>query len=51
MSSQVRGLIRNFIWGGKEAPTRAKVRWETLALPIAHGGLWSPTPSPNRRPC
>ncbi len=39
MSSQVRGLIRNFIWGGKEAPTRAKVRWETLAFPIAHGGL------------
>jgi hypothetical protein len=39
MSSQVRGLIRNFIWGGKEAPTRAKVKWETLALPIAHGGL------------
>jgi hypothetical protein len=28
-----------FIWGGKETPTRAKVRWETLALPIAHGGL------------
>jgi hypothetical protein len=51
MNSQVRGLIRNFIWGGKEAPTRAKVRWETLAVPIAHGGLGSPTPSPNRRPC
>jgi hypothetical protein len=39
MSSQVRGLIRNFIWGGKEAPTRAKVKWATLALPIAQGGL------------
>jgi hypothetical protein len=39
MSSQVRGLIRNFIWGGKEAPTRAKVNWETLALPIVQGGL------------
>ncbi len=39
MNSQVKGLIRNFIWGGKEAPTRAKVKWETLALPIAQGGL------------
>ncbi len=39
MSSQVRGLVRNFIWGGKEAPSHAKVRWETLALPIAQGGL------------
>jgi hypothetical protein len=39
MNNQVRGLVRNFIWGGKEAPTCAKVRWETLALPIAQGGL------------
>jgi hypothetical protein len=39
MSNQVRGLVKNFIWGGKVAPTRAKVRWETLVLPIAQGGL------------
>ncbi len=39
MSSQVRGLVRNFIWGGKETPTRAKVRWETLILPLTQGGL------------
>jgi hypothetical protein len=39
MCSQVRGVIRNFIWGGKEAPARAKVKWDTLALPTAQGGL------------
>jgi hypothetical protein len=39
MCSQVRGLIRNFIWGGKEAPVRAKVKWDTLALPTSQGGL------------
>jgi hypothetical protein len=39
MSSQVRSLIRNFIWGGKEAPSRSKVRWETLTLPLSQGGL------------
>jgi len=36
---QVRGVIRNFIWGGKDAPARAKVKWDTLALPITEGGL------------
>jgi hypothetical protein len=25
MITQIRGVIRNFIWGGKDAPTRAKV--------------------------
>jgi len=39
MCSQVRGLIRNFIWGGKEVPTRAKVKWDTLALPTSQGGF------------
>jgi hypothetical protein len=39
MCSQVRGLIKNFIWGHKEAPTRAKVRWDTVALPTSQGGL------------
>jgi hypothetical protein len=39
MCSQVRGLIRNFIWRGKEAPARAKVKWDTLALPTSQGGL------------
>jgi hypothetical protein len=35
----VRGVVRNFIWGGKAAPSRAKVKWDTLTLPIAKGGL------------
>ncbi len=39
MCNQVRGVIRNFIWGGKEAPTCAKVKWDTLAFPTAQGGL------------
>jgi len=33
MSNQIRGVIRNFIWGGKDTPARAKVKWETLTLP------------------
>jgi hypothetical protein len=39
MCCQVRGVIRNFIWGGKDALARAKVKRDTLALPIALGGL------------
>jgi hypothetical protein len=39
MTTQIRGVIRNFIWGGKDAPARAKVKWETLILSAAQGGL------------
>jgi hypothetical protein len=39
MCSQVLGVVRNFIWGGKVAPTRTKVKWDTLTLPIAKGRL------------
>jgi hypothetical protein len=39
MTTQIRGVIRNFIWGGKDALARAKVKWETLILPAAQGGL------------
>jgi len=35
MCAQVRVVIRNFIWGGKDAPAHAKVKWDTLALPTA----------------
>ncbi len=35
----MRGVIRNFIWGGKDAPARAKVKWETLTLPAVQRGL------------
>jgi hypothetical protein len=39
MCSHVKGIVRNFIWGGRDTPTRAKVKWSTLVLPIAQGGL------------
>ncbi len=39
MCSHIRGIVRNFIWGGRDTPTRAKVKWSTLVRPIAQGGL------------
>ncbi len=33
------GVIINFIWGDKEAPVRAKVKWDTLVLLTTQGGL------------
>ncbi len=39
MCCQVRGVIRNFIWGGKDTPMRIKVKWDTLTLPTAEGGM------------
>jgi hypothetical protein len=39
MCSQVCGVVKNFIWKGKVAPSRAKVKWNTFTLPIAKGGL------------
>jgi len=39
MCSQIRGIVRNFIWSGKASNARAKVKWETLVLPTTQGGL------------
>jgi hypothetical protein len=39
MCCQIRGIVRNFIWSGKASNARAKVKWETLVLPTAQGGL------------
>jgi hypothetical protein len=39
MCAQVRGIIRNYIWSGKDAPARAKVKWDTLVLLASQGGL------------
>ncbi len=39
MCVQVKGVIRNFIWSGKDAPSHAKIKWDTLVLPTSHGGL------------
>jgi hypothetical protein len=35
MCAQVKGVIRNFIWSGKDAPARTKVKWDTLVLPTS----------------
>jgi hypothetical protein len=32
-------VVKNFIWSGKANNARAKVKWETLLLPISHEGL------------
>jgi len=39
MTTQIRRVVRNFIWGGKDAPARAKVKWDTLTLSTIQGGL------------
>jgi hypothetical protein len=39
MCSQVRGVVRNFIWGEKTTTARTKVKWETLVLPTTKGDL------------
>jgi len=39
MCSQIRGIVRNFIWSRKASNARAKVKWETLVLPTDQGGL------------
>ncbi len=56
MCNQIRRLIRNFIWEGKEALARAKVKWDTLTLPTSQGGLGVTDPKTqseafNRRRC
>jgi hypothetical protein len=39
MCNQIRGVVRNFIWGGKASNTRAKVKWDSFTLPLSSGGL------------
>jgi hypothetical protein len=39
MTTQIRRVVRNFIWGSKDAPARAKVKWDTLTLSTTQGGL------------
>jgi hypothetical protein len=33
MSNQIKGVVGNFIWGGKTFKTQAKVKWDSLTLP------------------
>jgi hypothetical protein len=39
MCNQIRGVVRNFIWRGKVSNIRAKVKWDSLTLPLSSGGL------------
>jgi hypothetical protein len=39
MCDQIRGVVRNFIWGGNASNTRAKVKWDSLTLPLSSSGL------------
>jgi hypothetical protein len=39
MCNQIKGVVQNFIWGGKASNTRAKVKWDSLTLPVSSGGL------------
>jgi hypothetical protein len=39
MCNQIRGVIQNFIWGGKAIRYRAKVKWDSFILPSSSRGL------------
>jgi hypothetical protein len=39
MCNQIKGVIRNFIWGGRASKAWAKVKWDSLTLPLSNGGL------------
>jgi hypothetical protein len=39
MCNQVKGVVRNFIWGSKVSKTWAKVKWDSLMLPLSCGDL------------
>lgn len=41
VSSQLKRLVRNFLWAGSDGTrdTRARVRWSTVILPLEEGGL------------
>lgn len=39
MCNQIKGVVWNFIWGGKASKTRAKVKRDIVTLPLSCGGL------------
>jgi hypothetical protein len=39
MRNQIRGVIQNFILGGKAIKTQAKVKWDSLMFPSISRGL------------
>jgi len=51
MCSQIRGVVRNFIWSGKADNVRAKVKWETLVFSSHKEASRSLTRKLNRMHC
>ncbi len=39
MCNQIRGVVRNFIWGGKASNTRAKVKWDSFTFLLSSDGI------------
>lgn len=39
MCNQIRGVVRNFIWGGRASKIQAKIKWDSLTFPLFNGGL------------
>jgi hypothetical protein len=39
MCNQIKEMVQNFIWGEKASNTRAKVKWDSLTLPLSSGDL------------
>jgi hypothetical protein len=39
MCNHIRGVVQNFIWGGKVSNTRAKAKWDSLTLPLFNNDL------------
>lgn len=39
MTDQLKGVVRNYIWGGNFNRKCVKLCWDTLTLPLASGGL------------
>jgi hypothetical protein len=39
MCNQVSGVVYNLFWGGKASNTWAKVKWDSLILPLSNGRL------------
>ncbi len=39
MSTQIKNIVRNLIWGGKKTRSKVKTLWNIATLPIILGGM------------
>ncbi len=39
MCDQMRGLVKNYIWGGKLERTRMKVKWDMITPLVCKGAM------------